>query len=145
MKYVHSLIRTEMESQNGWCAPIEVGEDAPQYINFAIPVDKGRIDDLYTCELATFGRHERGLEIHQLIRHGTDSFRLKVGEKDLWFNVRPVARNERSLPYVGTLSHPDFVFPFVEIESREFALMDQLCLSDGLVVIGCDPAHYLVK
>src|SRR5207253_7058454 len=99
MAFVHSLVKTEINEKTGWCAPAEIGETAPHYISFVIPVDdEGSFFHEYTCEAITAEGTEKRIEPHLLVRQGEDSFVLRVGNVELWFTVRPVPKTERRLP-----------------------------------------------
>ena len=113
MRFVHSLVTTQIGEKKGWCAPIELGEDAPHYISFAV------------------------------VKKGRDSFLRTVDGIEVWFVVRPVSPKERRLPYIGNLKHPDFALPFAEIEPENPAMLDQLFLEQSIGILGCDPfTHY---
>ena len=59
------------------------------------------------------------------------------------FYVRPIARNEQRLPYVGELRHEDFRQLFTEIVPSHIAEIDRLYEQHGTLIIGCDPElHY---
>jgi hypothetical protein len=142
MRYVHSLVQIRKDEKKGWCAPAEMGEQAPHYVNFAIPVGD-RPDDRYTCEFVRAHENQREIIAKDLIKEGRDSFFLTFGSAEIWFVIRPVAREDRSLPYLGRLTHPDFAVPFVEIEPENPAVLDQLFLEQGVGILGCDPfTHY---
>jgi hypothetical protein len=144
MPFVHSLIKTEMNGKRGWCAPVEIGEAAPHYISFVIPVDEKRgFFDEYTCEAITAEDGDKRIESHALVREGEDSFVLHLGELDLWFTIRPVPQAERCLPYLGKLQHADFAFLLAEIEPEDPDRLDRLFEGEDTFVIGCEPfAHY---
>lgn len=144
MAFVHSLVRTEVNGKIGWCAPAELGESAPHYISFVIPVDDSRgFLPEYTCETVVADNNEKRRDSHQLLQQGEDSFLLHLGERDVWFTVRPVSKVERRLPYLGKLQHADFAFLLTEVEPEEPAMLDQLYDEENTFVIGCEPfAHY---
>jgi hypothetical protein len=141
MPFVHSLAKTEMAGKAGWCAPIELGEAAPHYVSFVVPLDQN--DDFfsaYTCEMITAdARGSKRIEPHDFVRQGKDSFVLRLGNLELWFTVRTVLRQERRLPYVGKLGHEDFALLFTEVEPEEPDRLDLLYDETGTFVIGCDP------
>jgi hypothetical protein len=143
MPFVHSLVRTVKGKKEGWCAPVEVGEASPHYISFVVPIVDGRTHERYACEVVRTSRDGDKIAAHDMIREGGDSFVLKVADKELWFTVRSVARKERCLPYVGSLKHPDFTSPFIEIEPEDPSKLDQLFEDENVIVVGCDPTtHY---
>jgi hypothetical protein len=144
MAFVHSLVRTEAHGKPGWCAPVELGEAAPHYINFVIPVDgKGGFFKEYTCESIVAKGGDRWIESHEFVRSGEDSFQLRHGKLELWFTVRPVPKVEHRLPYFGKLRHPDFEYLFTEIEPDDPDKLDNLYEEEGIFIIGCEPfAHY---
>ena len=144
MPFVHSLARSTKADKQGWCAPVELGESAPHYISFVIPVDeKGAFFGTYLCEAVTTRNKEKRLTLHELSAQGEDSFLLRVDGKDLWFVVKPVLKAVRRLPYVGKLKHPDFRFLFTEIEPAELDKLDDLCDREHTFIMGCDPfTHY---
>ncbi|HEV3260212.1 MAG TPA: hypothetical protein VG013_25370 [Gemmataceae bacterium] len=144
MAFVHSLVKTEVNGKTGWCAPLEIGEAAPHYISFVIPLDdKGDFFHEYTCETITTEEGAKRIDPHEFVRRGEDSFVLRLGKLDLWFTVRPVPKEDRRLPYVGKLRHADFAFLFTEIEPEEPERLDRLYDEGNTFVIGCEPfAHY---
>jgi hypothetical protein len=146
MPFVHSLVKTKVKEKTGWCAPIELGEDAPHYISFVIPLDdRGDFFLEYTCETITFDKEgATKIDAHEFVRQGKDSFVLRLGQLNLWFTVRAVPRENRHLPYVGKLGHADFASLFTEIEPEQPKKLDQLYNEDGFTfVIGCDAfIHY---
>jgi hypothetical protein len=144
MVFVHGLVRTQANGRKGWCAPVELGEAAPHYISFVVPVDeKCDFFSEYVCEVVTAGEGGKRRESHDLVRQGTDSFLLRLGELELWFAVRPGPKEERRAPYVGSLEHEDFRYLFTEIEPEQPEVLDRLYDREGAFVIGCEPfAHY---
>src|SRR5487761_1615859 len=144
MAFVHSLVRTEANGKMGWCAPVEMGEAAPHYISFVVPVDdKGGFFPEYTCETIVSENGEKRIEPHELMRQGSDSFLLRLGRRELWFTVRPVPKAERRLPYVGKLQHADFSLLLTEIEPERHAKLDELYEERNTFIIGCEPfVHY---
>jgi hypothetical protein len=143
MRFVHSLVRIKNGAKAGWCTPVELGEAAPHYISFVIPVDDGA-DDSYACEVVRIDGDEREVVVYKLVKEGRDSFLLRVDKAELWFTVRPVSQKERRLPYVGKLKHADFASLFTEIEPEEPSALDRLYEDEGVLVVGCDPVtHYL--
>jgi hypothetical protein len=144
MPFVHSLVKSPNSDKKGWCAPVELGEAAPHYISFVVPVDeKGRFFDAYSCEVVTTRNQHKTITTHELFSKGNDSFLLHVNGSQFWFIVKPTVKSARRLPYVGRLTHPDFQFLFTEIEPEEPAALDDLCDKDHTFVMGCDPfTHY---
>jgi hypothetical protein len=121
---------------------MELGEAAPHYISFVVPVSD-KLEDRYACELVRAHEDNREIILLELIKGGKDSFCLTVDGTEIWFVVRPVSRQERRLPYIGKLTHPDFALKFVEIEPENHATLDRLFLERGVGVLGCDPlSHY---
>ena len=83
------------------------------------------------------------MESHQLIKQGEDSFALRLGQIELWFNLRASAKDQRRLPYVGKLGHEDFQYLFVEIEPEDPDTLDKLYDDQDMFIIGCEPfTHY---
>jgi len=144
LAFVHSLVKAEVNGKTGWCAPVELGESAPHYINFVLPLDdKGGFFRQYTCETVTTEEGSKRVESHEFVRRGMDSFVLRLGRLELWFTVRTVPKEERRLPYVGKLGHADFAFLFAEIEPEEPERLDRLYDEGDTFVIGCEPfTHY---
>lgn len=144
MVFVHSLAKMDANGTLGWWTPAELGEAAPHYISFVIPVDeKRRFFPKYACETIVIDKGERRSEPNELHQQGNDSFLLRLGEFDVWFNVKPVPKSEARLPYVGRLQHPDFAFPLTEIEPGDHRLLDQIFETTNTFVIGCEPfLHY---
>src|SRR4051812_8031027 len=106
MPFVHSLVKAEVNARTGWCAPIEVGEAAPHYVSFVVPVDeRAGFFQEYRCETITGEKGLKTIESRDFLRRGPDSFVLRVGQVDLWFAVRTASREDRRLPYVGELGH----------------------------------------
>ena len=130
--------------KQGWCAPVEVGESAPHYISFVIPVDeKGEFFSTYLCEAVTTRNMEKEISLHELSAQGNDSFLLRMQGNDFWFVVKPSLKPVRRLPYIGKLNHPDFQFLLTEIEPEEPEKLDDLCLQEHIFIMGCDPfKHY---
>jgi hypothetical protein len=140
MAFLHSLVRTEVGGKAGWCAPVELGEAAPHYINFVIPVDSKRgFFQEYICETIVAQDGDRRIEPHEIVRQGEDSFLLRHSKIDLWFTVRPVPKEERRLPYLGKLRHADFEHLFTEIEPEDPFALDNLYEEEGIFIIGCEP------
>jgi hypothetical protein len=121
-----------------------LGEAAPHYLSFVVPVDEeGRFFETYSCEAVTTREREKTITTHALSSRGKDSFLLHLDGKEFWFIVKPTAKSSRRLPYVGRLEHPDFQFLLAEIEPEEPAALDNLCDEDHTFVMGCDPfTHY---
>ena len=144
MAFVHSLVKVAVKGKRGWCAPVELGEDAPHYISFTIPVDgKGHFFPRYTCETITTAGAEKRIASHELIKKGEDTFLLRLGKREFWFTSTPGPKEERRLPYVGKLGHEDFAFLLTEIEPEEPHRLDTLYNEDGIFVIGCEAfTHY---
>lgn len=144
MAFVHGLVRTRSNGRKGWCAPVELGEAAPHYVAFVIPVDEqGAFFEEYDCETITAEGESKRRATHELLKKGKDSFLLRLGNREAWFTVRPVSAKDRRAPYVGELGHDDFRYQFTEIEPEDPGLLDRLYADDGIFVIGCDPfAHY---
>ncbi len=144
MAFVHSLAKTEIKGKLGWCAPVEIGEAAPHYISFVIPVDDKRgFFHEYTCETIAVEDADKRIESHELTRQGEDTFVLRLGKLDLWFTVRAIPKAERRLPYLGKLQHADFAFLFTEIEPENPDRLDRLYEEENTFVIGCEPfVHY---
>lgn len=144
MPFVHSLVRLRRADQRGWCAPVELGESAPHYLSFVLPVDpQGAFFTTYSCETVTVQGSKKVLDRHELATEGNASFVLRLAGKDLWFAVKPPLNGPRRLPYVGGLKHPDFEFLFTEIEPRDGGQLDALFDRDRTFIIGCDPyTHY---
>ena len=144
MAFVHGLVKTPANGRTGWCAPVELGEAAPHYISFAIPVDEKRgFFNKYDCEIITTQGGGKRREAHDLVRQGEDAFVLRLDGLEVWFTVRPGPREERRSPYVGALEHEDFRYLFTEIEPDDPDLLDRLYEDEGAFVVGCEPfAHY---
>jgi hypothetical protein len=144
MAFVHSLVKTQTNGTKGWCAPAELGEAAPHYISFVIPVlDKCSFFNKYTCETITTEQGEKTVVSHELTKHGEDSFALRLGKFELWFTVRPGPKDECRLPYVGKLEHEDFRHLFMEIEPEDPEALDRLFDDKNTLIIGCEPfSHY---
>lgn len=144
MPFVHSLVRAEIDNKAGWCAPVELGEAAPHYVSFVIPVDESReFFKRYTCETIVVMGEERRREAQELLYQGQNSFVLRFDGNEVWFAVRPVSKTERRLLYVGSLGHADFERLLTEIEPEELALLDRIFDEKNTFVIGCDPfSHY---
>jgi hypothetical protein len=145
MAFVHSLVKAPASGKKaGWVAPVELGEDAPHYISFVIPLDDDlRFFNKYKCEIIMAKKDERILESRELIKNGTDSFSLRLSEVDFWFTVRPSPKREYRLPYVGKLGHEDFKRLFIEIEPEDPASLDTLFEKENAFIIGCEPfVHY---
>jgi hypothetical protein len=143
MAFVHGLVRAQENERKGWCAPAELGEAAPHYISFVLPLDEnGRFLPSYTCEVVNTHDGIKEIKSQELVKHGADSFVLRLGEFEIWFAARPVSKDER-LPYVGGLKHDDFQRLLTEIELEDPKKLDSLFETEGTFVIGCEPfAHY---
>lgn len=144
MAFVHSLVRAEGSDKPGWCAPVELGEAAPHYVSFVVPIDENReFLSRYTCETVLVAGEEKRRQTHELLFRGQGSFVLPLGGNEIWFALRPVANRERRLPYVGKLIHADFERLLTEIEPEEPRLLDRLYDEQNTFVIGCEPfSHY---
>jgi hypothetical protein len=144
MPHVHSLVKSPSIDEKGWCAPVELGDAAPHYVSFVVPVDeRGQFFDAYSCEAVTTRNKGKTISTHEFFSKGNDTFLLKLNDKEFWFIVKPTVKSARRLPYVGRLKHPDFQFLFTEIEPEEPAALDELCDKDHTFVMGCDPfTHY---
>ncbi|HUG94253.1 MAG TPA: hypothetical protein VML55_25715 [Planctomycetaceae bacterium] len=145
LPHVHSLVRLRGHRPDGWYAPVELGEAAPQYANFVVPVTSSHcFFDRYTCELGNQRSDaiERRLVPFEL-RLVEEALVLTVGKRRLWFVAAPGAEQARVLEYRGALSHPDFAYPLIEIEPHDPGELDQLFDEQGWFLIGCDPfTHY---
>lgn len=142
--YVHSLVKPNDSKPAGWYAPLELGDDSPIYVSFALPLEAGnRLADAYQCEVVQIDGTRRSVTTHRLVKSGEDAFVLKLPDRgDVWFTLQSGAAGIR-LPYAGKLQHADFSNPLVEIEPADQAVMDRLCNEHGLFVVGCDPfKHY---
>src|SRR5437660_344794 len=136
MPFVHSLVRSPTAGKKGWSAPVELGEAAPHYISFVVPVDeKGQFFDAYSCEAVTTRGKDKTITTHALYSKGNDSFLLSLDGKEIWFIVKPTVKSVRRLPYVGRLKHPDFQLLFTEIEPEEPAILDNLCDKNHIFVM----------
>ena len=145
MAFLHSLVKAEMKRKSGWCAPVELGDAAPHYVNFVLPLDEdGVFFREYTCEtIAVKEDGSKEIDSHKLIRQGEDSFILRLGAHDVWFTVRAVPNKERRLSYVGNLGHDDFASLFVEVEPEKPKELDRLYDERKTFIIGCEPfTHY---
>ena len=144
MPFVHSFVKSTKADKQGWCAPVELGEAAPHYISFVVPVDeRGAFFSTYSCEAVTTCNKEKRIALHELSARGKDSFLLHIEGKDFWFVVKPALKAARRLPYIGKLKHPDFELLFTEIELEEPDRLDDLCTANHTFVMGCDPfTHY---
>ncbi len=67
MRFVHSLFKTTIDHKNGWCSPIEVGEAAPQYISFVIPIDP-KPDLIYLCVIVNIAEGDHLVSSIELVR-----------------------------------------------------------------------------
>lgn len=140
MPYLHSLVRSEMTDAKGWFAPVEVGEAAPHYVSFVVPVDRdSNFFEAYTCESVTAGKKSKRIERHRLELAGSEAFLLNIHGMRIWFVVKPVSKDVRRLPYIGRLEHPDFDLKFAEIEPENSAILDELFDEHRVFVMGCDP------
>jgi hypothetical protein len=144
MPFVHSLARSTQPNKQGWCAPVELGESAPHYISFVIPVDeRGALFGTYSCEVVKTRNKKKSMTLYEFAPQGEDSFLLRMEGKDFWFVVKPVLKADSRLPYVGKLQHPDFRFLFTEIVPEEPDKLDDLCDRESTFIMGCDPfTHY---
>ena len=144
MAFVHGLVRAEVRHNIGWCAPVELGEAAPHYVSFVIPLDgKGNFFPRYTCETITTVGKEKRIAPHELVKEGEDTFVLRLGDREFWFTATPGPKDVRRLPYVGKLGHQDFAHLLTEIEPEEPDRLDRLCDEEDTFVIGCDAfTHY---
>ena len=138
MRFVHSLVKTRENGRIGWCAPVELGEAAPHYISFVIPLDDGT-GERYTCEVIRMDGDGKLVVAHEMVKAGRDSFVLPVGDVRLWFTIGPSSKDGRRLPYVGRLKHADFTCLFTEIQPEEPSRLDRLREVENLIVVGCDP------
>ena len=145
MAFLHSLVRAEPKRKRGWCAPVELGDAAPHYVSFVLPLDEdsGFFGE-YTCETVTVKKDgSKKIDSHTLVRRGGDSFVLRLGARDLWFTVRAVPNKDRRLSYVGNLEHDDFTSLFVEVEPEQPKELDRLYDERKTFIIGCEPfTHY---
>jgi hypothetical protein len=144
MPFVHSLVKAKTNGKAGWCAPAELGESAPHYVSFVVPVNqKGEFFHEYICETITAIEQDKRIESHELVQQGSDSFVLHLDGTDLRFTLRPGSAKERQLPYIGNLKHEDFQYSFMELEPEDPEKLDRLCDEKGTFVIGCEPfSHY---
>lgn len=137
MRFVHSLAKLEAGGRCGWCAPVELGEDAPHEISFVIPMAV-RADESYECEIVRMGPAGGRVVACELLAHGVDSFLLRIGDRELHFSVASSGKRRIQLPYIGRLSHPDFTSPLVEIVPEDPGQLDDLCDRENIIVVGCD-------
>lgn len=144
MAFVHSLVKVDVHGKTGWCAPAELGEAAPHYISFVIPVDgSGNFLPRYTCEMITTAGKRKSVASRELVKEGEDTFVLRLGSREFWFAATPGPKEGHRLPYVGKLRHQDFEFPLTEIEPEEPNKLDRLYDEEDTFVIGCEAfTHY---
>ena len=114
----------------------------PHYVSFAIPFED-RPYEKYTCEAVRIEGEKRLIEPLLLIREGNDAFFLALDGVEVWFFLSSATRQDRRLPYVGKLKHPDFELLFAEIEPEDPSVLDSLLIENGVSILGCDPfLHY---
>lgn len=121
-----------------------MGESAPHYVSFVVPVDEnGDFFPQYACEAVVAADGEKRRDSHELLHQGRDSFLLRLGKSEVWFSVRPVSKSDRRLPYVGQLKHADFAWLLTEIQPEKPDMLDRLYDEENTFVIGCEPfSHY---
>ncbi len=144
MPFVHSLVRSPNAKKRGWCAPLELGEAAPHYVSFVVPVNEEKqFFATYSCEVVKVRDRDKLITPYEMALKGRDAFLLSIGERQYWFIVRPTWKSTVHLPYIGKLKHPDFQFLFTEIEPEDPDKLDNLFSTDQTFIMGCDPySHY---
>ena len=83
MAFLHSLVRAEPKRKKGWWAPVELGDAAPHYVSFVLPLDEdGVFFREYTCETVTVKKDgSKKIDTHTLVRQGDDSFVLHLAAR----------------------------------------------------------------
>lgn len=143
--FIHSLTITKEPYTYGWISPAEVAATSPQDVSFAAPVDPaGRLNFAYSFEVFHYGRHGQPptVENYEVMLVDETTLKMPIAGKVLVFRETRRNSRRRSFRYLGKFENPDFQYRLVELEPDPFDLVDELFLSDGLVLIGCDPSHY---
>jgi hypothetical protein len=127
-------------------APRELGDETPEYVSFVVPVaSANQPADEYDCELVSRSGPDYAVHTYKLIRNGESAFELRLSdETSFWFRVRPMSREKRLLPYVGSYSHDDFRHRLMEIEPEDIHALDELFEQERTFVIGFDPEKYAI-
>jgi hypothetical protein len=144
--FIHSLMISKRPHTYGWISPAEVSASSPQDVSFAAPVDlRGRFNFVYYFDVFKYGRNGQppALQNYPVVLVGQNTMEVTIAGKLLIFREKRRNSRQRSFPYLGKFDNPDFQYRLVEIEPDPFDLVDELFLSSGLVLIGCDPSsHY---
>jgi len=144
--FIHSLTISKKPYTYGWISPAEVAATSPQDVSFAAPVDvRGRFNYVYSFDVFNYDRNSQPPTVENYDVKLADEKTLKVTIAGKLLIFREKKRNcrQRSFRYLGKFDNPDFRYRLVEIEPDPFYVVDELFLSSGIVLIGCDPSsHY---
>lgn len=139
---LHVLTKLQRGSAFGWIAPAEASDNAPQATYFVIPLDQeGKAFPGYKAEVVRYeGKGQHGYTTEAVLTEkGAGRFQLTVDNRSIGFHAAQTPARLRAVRYIGRLRHPDFTYRLHEIEPDDPSIMDELLLSSGLVITGCDP------
>lgn len=140
LHHVHFLVRRGSGNKIGWYAPYELEENDPSGAGLVIPVDaQGHpFSEYWLDAMISEGDHQ---EVLYFIFRPTESgeFVLETPAADIPFVERVARSDERALPYLGDLEHPDFAHLLVEIEPVRNDVYDIMLGDKSVTLIGCNP------
>ncbi len=143
---VHHLVRRDDGTGAGWYAPAELASNDWSGSGIVIPMrgDGGPFPK-YWFEVAIFDAGQRTVHGYELVVDA-DRFRFDHFSADVTFVARDVPEEQRLLPYLGALYHPDFAYRLMEIVPVQDEAYDLLLNHESVVLIGSDPvSHYRMQ
>ena len=144
--YVHFLVRRDLGNGEGWYAPYELPDDDPSGAGLAIAVDlQGRPFQDYWIGVVLTDDKRRDESYYTFRPLDDDTFQLETPAADIVFRERAVPAEERALPYLGGLQHPDFRYRLVEIEPVKDEVYDLMLGHKSVTIIGCNPFEQYAK
>lgn len=142
--YAHFLVRRVVDGHPGWLAPYELSDgDDTTGAGLAIPMNsRGEPFAEYWLDVRLTDE-SRSEVLYYLLKPSNGQYVLETPAAELPFVEHRVNGQDRALPYVGELYHPDFAHELVEIVPVQDKVYELMFGASGVTLIGCDPfEHY---
>lgn len=142
LHYVHFLIQTTLRRKRGWVAPAELPGNKHHGGNFAIPVDKYfKPFEKYNIDIARIREGQPiSVTTYSVVKSSNlPRLTLSLTTPRISFIASPWSGRWQPLPYIGELSHADFAYRFIEIETEGEDDADRLYDKYKMVLVGCHP------